>query len=87
MKFRIERDALADAVAWSARSLPARPAAPVLAGLLLDVNDDQLSISGFDYEVSTHATLEVSGGTSGARWCPGACWPTSRSPCRPTRWM
>jgi DNA polymerase-3 subunit beta len=65
MKFRIERDALADAVAWSARSLPARPAAPVLAGLLLDVSDDQLSISGFDYEVSTQASLEVSAGSSG----------------------
>jgi DNA polymerase-3 subunit beta len=65
MKFRIERDALADAVAWSARSLPARPAAPVLAGLLLDVVDDQLSISGFDYEVSTQATLEVAAGSSG----------------------
>ena len=65
MKFRIERDALADAVAWSARSLPARPAAPVLAGLLLDVVDDQLSVSGFDYEVSTHANLEVSAGSTG----------------------
>ncbi|UQX88555.1 DNA polymerase III subunit beta [Jatrophihabitans telluris] len=65
MKFRIERDALADAVAWSARSLPARPAAPVLAGLLLDVTDDQLSISGFDYEVSTQAGLEVQAGSSG----------------------
>ena len=65
MKFRIERDALADAVAWSARSLPARPAAPVLAGLLLEVSDDQLTISGFDYEVSTQAQLEVTGGSSG----------------------
>jgi DNA polymerase III subunit beta len=65
MKFRIERDALADAVAWSARSLPARPAAPVLAGLLLDVTDDQLSISGFDYEVSTQADLDVTAGSSG----------------------
>jgi DNA polymerase-3 subunit beta len=65
MKFRIERDALADAVAWSARSLPARPAAPVLAGLLLDVTDDQLTISGFDYEVSTQASLEVTAGSSG----------------------
>jgi DNA polymerase-3 subunit beta len=37
----------------------------VLAGLLLDVNDDQLSISGFDYEVSTQATLEVTAGSSG----------------------
>lgn len=65
MKFRIERDALADAVAWSARSLPSRPAAPVLAGLLLDVVDDQLSVSGFDYEVSTQANLEVSAGSTG----------------------
>jgi len=65
MKFRIERDALAEAVAWSARSLPARPAAPVLAGLLLDVTDDQLSISGFDYEVSTRADLEVTSGSTG----------------------
>jgi DNA polymerase-3 subunit beta len=65
MKFRIERDTLADAVAWSARSLPARPAAPVLAGLLLEVTDDQLAISGFDYEVSTQAGLEVTGGSPG----------------------
>lgn len=65
MKFRIERDALAEAVAWSARSLPARPAAPVLAGLLLEVSDDQLSISGFDYEVSTQARLDVTAGSPG----------------------
>jgi DNA polymerase-3 subunit beta len=65
MKFRIERDALAEAVAWSARSLPSRPAAPVLAGLLLDVVDDGLSISGFDYEVSTQANLEVTAGSTG----------------------
>jgi len=65
MKFRIEREVLADAVAWSARSLPARPAAPVLAGLLLDVLDDQLSISGFDYEVSTQAKMDVTAGSTG----------------------
>ena len=40
MKFRVERDVLAEAVAWAARSLPARPAVPVLAGLLLEVADD-----------------------------------------------
>ena len=34
MKFRVERDVLADAVAWAARSLPVRPSVPVLAGLL-----------------------------------------------------
>ena len=34
MKFRVERDVFADAVAWAARSLPVRPSSPVLAGLL-----------------------------------------------------
>ena len=36
MKFRVERDVLADAVAWTARALPIRPSAPVLAGLLIE---------------------------------------------------
>lgn len=66
MKFRVERDPFADAVAWSARSLPARPALPLLAGLSLQVSDDQLSVSGFDYEVSTEATLDVQS-TAGGR--------------------
>jgi len=58
MKIRVERDALADAVAWVARSLPARPSVPVLGGVLLDASDGQeLTISGFDYEVS--ATVRV----------------------------
>ena len=46
MKFRVERDALAEAVAWAARSLSTRPTIPVLAGLLLTVDDAKLSISG-----------------------------------------
>ena len=31
MKFRVERDVLAEAVTWVARGLPARPPVPVLA--------------------------------------------------------
>lgn len=57
MRFRIERDALADAVAWTARSLPHRPSVPVLAGLLVETGPDGLTLSGFDYETSTRATL------------------------------
>jgi DNA polymerase-3 subunit beta len=58
MKIRVERDGLADAVAWVARSLPSRPPVPVLGGILLDAgNSDALTISGFDYEVS--ATVGV----------------------------
>ena len=63
MKFRVERDVLADAVAWAARSLPVRPSVPVLAGLLVEATDQGLVLSTFDYETSARATLpaEVSG--------------------------
>ncbi len=59
MKFRVERDDFAEAVAWTARSLPARPAVPVLSGLRLEVTGHELTLSGFDYEVSAQATLDV----------------------------
>lgn len=59
MKFRVEREALAEAVAWTARSLPPRPAVPVLGGVLLEVADTHLSVSGFDYEVSTQVDVLV----------------------------
>lgn len=61
MKIRVERDGLADAVAWVAKSLPSRPPVPVLGGVLLDAGSDSasdaLTVSGFDYEVS--ATVGV----------------------------
>jgi DNA polymerase-3 subunit beta len=58
VKFRVERDALAEAVAWAARALPSRPPVPVLAGLLLEADSvGVLRLSSFDYEVS--ARVEV----------------------------
>ncbi|MBK0865312.1 MAG: DNA polymerase III subunit beta [Saccharopolyspora sp.] len=61
MKIRVERDGLADAVAWVARSLPSRPPVPVLGGVLLDASSGEaLTISGFDYEVSAQVTTEAS---------------------------
>ncbi|GAB2678329.1 DNA polymerase III subunit beta [Thalassiella azotivora] len=58
VKFRVERDVLAEAVTWTARSLPSRPPVPVLAGLLLEADaQGSLVLSGFDYEVS--ARVEV----------------------------
>ena len=57
MRFRVERDALAEAVAWTARSLPARPPVPVLAGLLVEASADGLTLSGFDYEVSARVVI------------------------------
>ncbi|MEV6603358.1 DNA polymerase III subunit beta [Kutzneria sp. NPDC051319] len=73
MKIRVERDGLADAVAWVARSLPSRPPVPVLGGVLLDAGSDEgdtgdaLTVSGFDYEVSAQvgvpATIAAGGKT------------------------
>jgi DNA polymerase-3 subunit beta len=65
MKFRVEREALADAVAWTAKSLPARPPVPVLAGVLLDVDNHRLTVSGFDYEVSSQLGVDVQAETAG----------------------
>jgi DNA polymerase-3 subunit beta len=59
VKFSVDRDVLADAVAWAARSLPVRPSTPVLAGLLIDASDDGLVLSTFDYETSARATLSA----------------------------
>ncbi|GAA1981888.1 DNA polymerase III subunit beta [Nocardiopsis rhodophaea] len=63
MKFRVERDVLADAVAWTARSLPVRPSVPVLAGMLLDASEGEsgqrLKLSSFDYEVSAQVSVEI----------------------------
>ncbi len=58
MKFRVERDVLAEAVTWVARGLPARPPVPVLAGVLLEAAEDgTLTLSAFDYEVSARITV------------------------------
>ncbi|QBX55402.1 DNA polymerase III subunit beta [Nocardioides seonyuensis] len=59
MKFRVDRDVFADAVAWAARSLPVRPSSPVLAGLLIEASDEGLVLSSFDYETSARATLKA----------------------------
>ena len=59
VKFRVDRDVLADAVAWAARSLPVRPSVPVLAGLLIEAGHDGLVLSTFDYETSARATLQA----------------------------
>ncbi|MGX1918442.1 DNA polymerase III subunit beta [Streptomyces bacillaris] len=59
MEFRIERSALAEAVAWAARVLPVRSPVPVLGGLLLDAEGGRLRVSGLDYEASARIDVEA----------------------------
>jgi DNA polymerase-3 subunit beta len=71
MKFRVAREVLADAVAWTARSLPPRPSVPVLAGILLEAESSSLAVSGFDYEVSARAEMDVQTTEPGRVLVPG----------------
>jgi len=59
VKIQVERDQLAEAVAWTARALPARPTAPVLAGIRISAGPAELGLSAFDYEVSAQAAIQV----------------------------
>ncbi|GIH98058.1 DNA polymerase III subunit beta [Planobispora takensis] len=70
MKFRVNRDVLAEAVAWSARVLPSRPTVPVLSGLLLETGED-LVLSAFDYDVSARASVEADVEDPGRVLIPG----------------
>lgn len=53
MKFRVERDVLENAVSWNSRSLAARPAVPILAGVRIKAAQDVVALSSFDYEISS----------------------------------
>ena len=66
MKLRVDRDVLAEAVTWTARSVPVRPPVPVLAGVRLEATPASLILASFDYEVSARcevaADVEEEGG-------------------------
>lgn len=59
MKVEVNSAALADAVAWTTRVIPARPATPILSGVKLDAIDGTLQLSAFDYEVSARHHIEA----------------------------
>ncbi|MEV0613405.1 DNA polymerase III subunit beta [Nonomuraea sp. NPDC050404] len=70
MKIRVNRDVLADAVAWAARILPSRPVVPVLSGLLLEAGEE-VTLSAFDYDVSARAAIDAEVAEEGRVLIPG----------------
>jgi DNA polymerase III subunit beta len=71
MKFTVERDALAEAVAWVARALPGRPVIAVLGGLLVRADGGELTLSCFDYEVSARMRVPAEVAEPGTVLVPG----------------
>ena len=67
MKFRCEREVLADALSAAGRAATSRTGTlPVLSGLRLEVIGDQLSVTGTDLELSIRLTVTVGGERDGA---------------------
>ena len=70
MRIQVDRDVLAEAVAWTARALPARPTVPVLAGMRLHAGAE-LTLSSFDYDVSAQARVPVAAEEEGTALVSG----------------
>lgn len=71
MKFTVERDRFADAVAWASRSAATRPLMPYLLGILIEANDQALTLSGYDLEVSGKASIDADVMSAGRTLVPG----------------
>jgi len=66
VKFRVDRDLLANAVSWTARTLPTRPAVTVLGGIRIEAHEDgSLDLTTFDYEVSARSRISAEVETPG----------------------
>jgi DNA polymerase-3 subunit beta len=65
VKFSVEKDVLAEAVSWTARSLSQRPPSPVLSGILITATNGTVSLAGFDYEISAHLEIAADVATEG----------------------
>ncbi len=60
LKFKVNRDVLADAVTWATKTLPNRPSAPVLTGILITAETGgTVRLAVFDYEVSSRVEISA----------------------------
>lgn len=71
MKFRCERDLLAQALATATRAVSSRGGQlPVLSGLRVVLEGDRLSVTGSDLDLTIEATVEVAGEGTGTAVIP-----------------
>ena len=67
MKFRCERDVLAEALATAGRAATGRTGSlPVLSGVRLELAGDRLTVTGTDLELTIQLALTVGGESDGA---------------------
>lgn len=59
VSFTVPKDDYSSALAWVARSLPSKPTQPILRGVMIVADDEGLTLSGFDREVSTQVRINA----------------------------
>ena len=71
MKFRCEREILAEALTTAGRAATSRAASlPVLSGLRLDVSEAELQVTGTDLELTIQLTVPVHADKTGSAVVP-----------------
>jgi DNA polymerase-3 subunit beta len=71
VRFETDQQTLADAVTWTARVLPARPASPVMTGMRIRAGAGKLTLSAYDYEASAQAGVPARVTAEGSVVVPG----------------
>ena len=57
MRFQVNRDVFSEAVSFAVKLLPQRTTMPILSGVLVEADESGLTLSSFDYEVSTRTRI------------------------------
>jgi DNA polymerase III subunit beta len=70
VKFRCDRDLLAEALQTVQRGVSTRPGIPALTGVLMTVGEGQLTLATTDLEVSTEVRLDVDAREDGTALVP-----------------
>src|SRR6218665_1721945 len=59
VKFHAHRDVFSEAVSFAVKLLPSRTTLPILSGVLIEAQTGHLTLSSFDYEVSSQTKISA----------------------------
>jgi DNA polymerase-3 subunit beta len=65
VKFEVNKDVFSEAVSFVVKLLPQRTTLPILSGVLVTAEGNDVTISSFDYEVSAKTTITADVASSG----------------------
>ena len=78
MRITVNSTTLAAQTGWVAKTLPTRPAIPVLAGMRLDIQPDQVTLIGTDYDTWASVSMDADTDDTGTWVLPDRPGPVGR---------